>query len=356
MIPEFFSSLFNFFCSFLSFFNLVYKSLMSNDIQKEVNEVIENFNVITFNSQQLSQAKVRFNEDISLGILIPPSDPDFPFDVALLHLLLMVPKSYPQSKPEIMVLNDDIPRGYSYNVEYGFKVLTGQIKDDELELQSSENTLASFLKTIDINLEKLLKMEKREVKIKIVKQRKNKSKKSEEDREKEDTRASKKGNSKNENSKAVAAPNEFKDTQIKLLKARFNVKTVKEGSTYKTSLRLSDPLHFEFDSNSNISIPTLHIKMVIPQDYGRDQGRNRVKMEIDFGHPENLKLLTNIKSPEIKNIVKDLLMNIGKNFDQYTSKNNNAKISEYLNFLVGNVPKLIGQKADFAQFIETLAL
>lgn len=322
-------------------------------MESEITKVINTFNVITVNSLPNNEKTViNYENDVSLGLLMPPSDPDFPFDVPLLHLLLLVPKEYPSGNPQVMVLNDDIPRGFAYNIEQGFKNLTGEIQDPDLQDLQSEKSLSGYLTGLDQNLEQFLRMEKKEARVKIIKSNKQKQKKD----SPVETKKNKK-KTKDQSSKAVESTttNEFKNSEINLLKARFNVKTVKEGSTYKLSLKLYEPFQFQFDSQSEpITISTIHIKMIIPKDYGREKGPNRVKLEIDLGHPEILKLINGIQNSEIKTVLKDLLLNVSKNFDQFSFKFRHFKLTEYLNFTASNLSKLMGDKADFSNFIDTL--
>lgn len=319
-------------------------------LETEIVNVIESFNVITINSLPYNNKNtvINYNNDISLGLLIPPSDPDFPFDVPLLHLLLLVPKEYPTSKPQVMVLNDDIPRGFSYNIELGFKNLTGELKDDDLNDLECEKSLFGYINGLDKYLERFLRMEKKEAKIKIVKAKPNKQKNKKTNKDKSKL-------TKPTTTTPFETNNEFKDSQIKILKSRFNVKTVKDGSTYKLSLKLYEAFQFQFDSQTeSITFSIIHIKLIIPNDYGKEKGRNKVKLEIDFSHPEVMKLINGIKNNEIKLVLKNLLMNISKNFDQFSSKFRYYKLTEYLNFTVSNLSKLMGDQNDFSKFLDTL--
>lgn len=319
-------------------------------LETEIVKVIESFNVITINSLPYNNKNtvINYNNDISLGLLIPPSDPDFPFDVPLLHLLLLVPKEYPTSKPQVMVLNDDIPRGFSYNIELGFKNLTGELKDDDLNDLECEKSLFGYINGLDKYLERFLRMEKKEAKIKIVKAKPNKQKNKKTNKDKSKL-------TKPTTTTPIETNNEFKDSQIKILKSRFNVKTVKDGSTYKLSLKLYEAFQFQFDSQTeSITFSIIHIKLIIPNDYGKEKGRNKVKLEIDFSHPEVMKLINGIKNNEIKLVLKNLLMNISKNFDQFSSKFRYYKLTEYLNFTVSNLSKLMGDQNDFSKFLDTL--
>lgn len=125
--------------------------------------------------------------DIYLSFKIIPSDPDFPYDIESLNFNLCIPYAYPYkatSKPSIIVLNDDIPRGFAINIEQGFKKIVaiamdgekfvlekikiGSEDDDEGEIEEIPITLVegkgllSQIKTLDKYLEEFLKQEKRQ--------------------------------------------------------------------------------------------------------------------------------------------------------------------------------------------------
>lgn len=117
--------------------------------------------------------------DIYVSISLVPSDPDFPYDLDLLNFSLCVPQGYPHDKskrPSIVVLNDDIPRGFAVNVEQGFKKIAGIAVANEkfvLEKRNGDEVeevpitlidgkgLLSQVKTLDKYLEEFLKQEKR---------------------------------------------------------------------------------------------------------------------------------------------------------------------------------------------------
>lgn len=78
---------------------------------------------------------------------LTPSDPDFPFELSTLQCQLYVPAGYPESKPRLKVGNQDIPRGFSLNVESGF---------DGLVKEHPASTLLELMKALDRNLETFL--------------------------------------------------------------------------------------------------------------------------------------------------------------------------------------------------------
>ncbi|RDW85515.1 hypothetical protein BP5796_03840 [Coleophoma crateriformis] len=93
-----------------------------------------------------------------LQFKLPPSDPDFPFEMDALECSLLVPLRFPESRATLRVGNKDIPRGYAVNVENGFNNLANEKKDA---------TLLELMKALDKNLEVFLSEQKAET-IKIV--------------------------------------------------------------------------------------------------------------------------------------------------------------------------------------------
>lgn len=120
---------------------------------------------------------------IYLSFIIKPSDPDFPFELDVLKINLAIPCDYPQSPPKIVILNDDIPRGFAMNIEIGFNkivklALTHEPQDiagETIELVDG-NSLKSQILTLDRYLENCLKLEKKEtIKFVTLKSKKKKS-------------------------------------------------------------------------------------------------------------------------------------------------------------------------------------
>ena len=123
---------------------------------------------------QLGQIRRRFNPKEStllkndtlhiedgtalLQFKITPSDPDFPFEMTALEVSLLVPPSYPKHTPHLRVGNKDIPRGFTLNIESGFRGLVEEKPD---------STLLELMKALDKNLEVFLSAPKAET-IKIV--------------------------------------------------------------------------------------------------------------------------------------------------------------------------------------------
>ncbi|KAK6882594.1 hypothetical protein K6H10_000735 [Candida tropicalis] len=114
---------------------------------------------------------------IYLSLIIKPSDPEFPYDLEKLKINLTIPSKFPEEKsqrPRIVVLNDEIPRGFAVNIEIGFgrivDIAQGIIKDNEIELVDGIG-LTSMILTLDKYLELFLKQEKKDT-IKFVKTKK----------------------------------------------------------------------------------------------------------------------------------------------------------------------------------------
>jgi len=93
-----------------------------------------------------------------LKFSLPPSDPDFPFEMTALECLLSVPARYPKDRPSLKVGNKDIPRGFALNVEAGF---------DGLANDKPDASLLDLVKALDKNLEAFLSAPKAET-VKLV--------------------------------------------------------------------------------------------------------------------------------------------------------------------------------------------
>ncbi|RMZ75022.1 hypothetical protein DV737_g5528, partial [Chaetothyriales sp. CBS 132003] len=124
---------------------------------------------------EVKQVERRFSPAVSqnddytiLAFKLTPSDPDFPFELDGLHILLKVPKDYRKGAngdngPSIRVTNPEIERGFQINVERGF---------DSLVRRNPGRTLLSLLNELDRNLEAFLTAPKAQT-IKIVAHSKN---------------------------------------------------------------------------------------------------------------------------------------------------------------------------------------
>lgn len=107
-------------------------------------------------------------QPLYLSFILIPSDPDFPFDLALLNFNLTIPSTYPQnssSLPSLLVLNAEISRGYAVNIERLYAdiarlALGGTVSTPDLALVNGKGLL-SQIQTLDKYLEYALKQEKR---------------------------------------------------------------------------------------------------------------------------------------------------------------------------------------------------
>ncbi|KAI5807414.1 hypothetical protein DFH27DRAFT_546134 [Peziza echinospora] len=132
---------------------------------------------------QLSQLRRRFGlkdteetpATTEYPIDLAPSDPEFPYEIDVLNLLLTVPLGYgggpgtadgkagatvhTANQPSIQVLNADIPLGFKVNIESGFR--------DIAKNASESTTLLDMLNSLDKRLEGLL-AEKKATTIKII--------------------------------------------------------------------------------------------------------------------------------------------------------------------------------------------
>ena len=104
---------------------------------------------------QIEQLKKRFsarestlrNGTTNLQFKLRPSDPDFPFELAYLECELQVPAAYPEETPTLRVRNDEIPRGFSINIEKGW---------DGLVREKAGGTLLALAHALDRGLEAFL--------------------------------------------------------------------------------------------------------------------------------------------------------------------------------------------------------
>lgn len=76
---------------------------------------------------------------IYLSFMLRPSDPDFPFDLALLNFNLAVPAEYPAKPASIIVLNTEVPRGFAVNVERGFREIANMAQAARGKKGKNEN-------------------------------------------------------------------------------------------------------------------------------------------------------------------------------------------------------------------------
>lgn len=109
---------------------------------------------------------------VHLSFIVKPSDPDFPFDLEDLKVSLSIPAKYPYDGqiPSIVVLNEEIPRGFAINLEQGFKrickVALTNARDEDINMDSKKSLVAQ-VEALDKYLELFLKQEKKLI-VKIV--------------------------------------------------------------------------------------------------------------------------------------------------------------------------------------------
>lgn len=111
----------------------------------EIDQLASRF-ASSFIARSSSSSSVTDEETDNFELKIVPSDPDFPYEISALHVLLAVPKSYPTKSCSVQVLNRDIPKGFATNLERGF---------DQAAAQQQKSLLA-HLNWLDVNMEQLL--------------------------------------------------------------------------------------------------------------------------------------------------------------------------------------------------------
>lgn len=348
-------------------------------------------------------------DELFMTFLLKPSDPDFPYDLGLLTLTLCIPQSYPQNHgtPSIMVLDDNIPRGYSLNIEIGFKQIVNTIlenrslkkkakkhntkkkvsekkveenkksednneQEDQGELKIEVvggNDLLGMIKTLDKYLEKFLSMEKKDT-IKLVKVMNMKQESVKEQQLKEQAKE------KQKNQKKVAKPEEKtlldhakyqkRTEEVDRFKQRFKdyglkvCRTTPRGVTFKLFLLFKDDhLTLEFNELDQITIEKLHIKLDIPKEY-LNAPKKGIKLSVDMSDSNNIEMINSISDTNVRLIFGKLINNINKNFDTFSSdvatinlsnlESDSEKywsIPSQLNFFQYNIQKFMNEKAEF---------
>lgn len=350
-------------------------------------------------------------DEIFMTFFLKPSDPDFPFDISLLTLTLCIPQTYPNKlpSPTIMILNDDIPRGYSVNIEIGFKKIVSTIlenrqnkkKNDTSKSKENEkkknkqddkkkndeninktedddqinldvvggNDLLGMIKTLDKYLEKFLSMEKKDT-IKLVKvinkqqqEQKQKNIISKEKNQKKEKTA------KHINEVSSNIDNEkykLRKEELDIFRQRLKDNSItvvsdnSHGTTYKMVLYFKDDnLTVEFDSSEEVTIEKLYVKVSVPKEY-LNNPKKGIKLLIDMSNSYNIELLNSIQDTNVRLIFGKLINNINRNYDAFSldiaslnCKDPNRTSSTYwtitsqLNFFVHNIQKFMNERADF---------
>ncbi|KAM3581442.1 hypothetical protein VKS41_006267 [Umbelopsis sp. WA50703] len=88
-------------------------------------------------------------EATSVKLDVPPSDPDFPYELEALSIHIRIPAGYPKAQCSIQVTNPEISRGFARNLEIGFE--QHQIS------RTSHRTLVQEMTWLDNNIETLLR-------------------------------------------------------------------------------------------------------------------------------------------------------------------------------------------------------
>ncbi|KAG7746293.1 hypothetical protein KL912_004553 [Ogataea haglerorum] len=329
----------------------------------EIQKLIKRFKPITVNGisvdslskpldEFLAAATADKSSDLYLSFLLKPSDPDFPYDLDFLNLSLCIPGTYPYKgkNPSVVVLNDDIPRGYSVNVEIGFREIAAlamerrKKRSAESELQMvSGNDLLSMVLTLDKYLERFLSMEKKDT-IKIVKTIKKETKpQKHEKREKEKPV---------ENSLRAAEIDRFL-TRLRSLQINL-FKETNQNSIYKFELPFEDDAFtISIDNLQDIVIQRLVVKLSIPKDYLVNEKRG-IKLEVDLSNSSNMDLINSIEDKNLKLIFGKLISNMNANFAHASVemvKAKNTSITSQINMFVQNIEKFLRAPADFARWL-----
>ncbi|GME76980.1 unnamed protein product [Ambrosiozyma monospora] len=343
----------------------------------ELQRLLHNFKPITINGIPVNSLSKPVNEflldhvmdkknqeSLYISFLMKPSDPNFPYELDFLKVSLAIPARYPgrsEVMPSITVLNEDIPRGFSVNVEIGFQQIVAtafknretkknkkakkestpvpeskQSEDnDEEEADKIEmvggNDLGAMLLTLDMYLEKFLAMEKKDT-IKIVKFIKKQQGSSEKEKEKEEKKKLKKDKAtkaKKEKSTTHAEPAapvatsktlQKRDKEIAKMKQRMRLNSVTlfKETSHNTIFKMSIPFKeenftIEIENMEEIVIENLNVKLTVPKEY-LSNAKKGLKLELDMSNAYNLRLLSSIKDKNLKLVFGKLINNINNNF------------------------------------------
>lgn len=356
-------------------------------------------------------------DELFMTFLMKPSDSDFPFDLDFLTVTLCIPQSYPNKPPypTIMVLNDDIPRGYSLNIEIGFKKIVsavlenrqnkqrnnnkgknrsdntqadnlfnrntktdGEINDEEEDLKIDViggNDLLGMIKTLDKYLEKFLSMEKKDT-IKLVKIiNKQQQKQPLEQTGKESSQKEKKNqeskNKKEVNSSLNMEKYKKRTEELAIFRQRLNNNSLtvasdnSHGTTYKLVLYFKDDdLTLEFDDAEEVTIEKLFVKIIVPKEY-LNNPKKAIKLSVDMSNNYNIGLINSIADTSVRLIFGKLINNISRNFDIFAldiasknCKDSKKDINTYwtitsqINFFVQNIQKFMNEKVEFQHWYE----
>ncbi|VEU19897.1 DEKNAAC100584 [Brettanomyces naardenensis] len=367
----------------------------------EINKLIHHMKPITINGVSVEDLDVPVEdhikslledkenrENVYISFLIHPSDPDFPYDLDFLNVTLSIPKSYPRrgASPTITVLNDDIPRGFSANIEIGFQQIvatalhnrnskkkSGKWKEraeeaDEGEELSIEmvggNDLLAIMRTLDKCLEKFLSMEKKET-VKIVKVLKKYDREDKEEREeRKKKRQQKKNDSPNMDNEISGRRNE----EIERFKQRLGKNHIRlfkdspQSTIFKLELGFQEGYFtIDIENSAEIVLKKLPVKIIVPKEY-LSNPKKPLKMELDMSSGHNLKMIKSVEDQSLRLIFGKLINNMSSNFNYMAA--NAAKeswdkdsgrhwsITSQLNYFIENIQKFMNLRNDFIRWFE----
>lgn len=318
--------------------------------KKEKNEVLGKFLLNYFANDNEAH--------IYLSFKIKPSDPDFPYDLESLNISLCIPGGYPynkEDKPTITVLNEEIPKGFSINIELGFKrivriAMLGEV-DEEISLNNGKGLL-SQIQTLDKYLELFLKQERKET-IKIIKYKKTGSPKPENNKREE--KKEKQPKDKPKNKKKEANLNEV-DSEI----LQYREKLVNEFLNKKLDTALLKKGRTE--SKYRVLVPILKDNSTIPEVWRLEKKVDLV-ISIPISYPKS-----QLKLAVADNYSKNAILKHGKhdtypavreremylvnNFNVYDFKSDS--ILAKLNFLTNNLGLFCLDFKEFAEYRELI--
>ncbi|QPG76452.1 hypothetical protein FOA43_003841 [Brettanomyces nanus] len=398
------------------------KSIQSNDKERplflEIQKLVRNRMPITVNGNVVEDLTMTLDEHIKsllddksntenvyLSFVIHPSDPDFPYDLDFLNITLSIPQSYPHGAPfpTIVVLNDDIPKGFSANIEIGFKQIVAtalhnrnnrrknrgkkefseqNTDDDDVGIQIvGGNDLCGMLQTLDKYLERFLSMEKKET-VKIVKVIKRYD---QEVLEKEGKKAKQKQIQRNQeqNKKKTDDPAtiidsailEKRNEEIEIFKQRLShnhlrvFKDSPQNTTFKLELKFQEgSFTIEVEDSTEIVLKKLPIRLTVPKEYLSNPKRP-LKMELDMSNDYNMKMVKSLEDQNLRLIFGKLISNMSSNFN-YMAENvakeccdiiNGSDselpkcywtITSQLNYFIENIQKFMNLKNNFIKWFE----
>lgn len=323
-------------------------------------------------------------ENIYLTFLIHPSDPDFPYDLDFLNISLSIPQTYPKQAPSptIVVLNEEIPKGFAANVEIGFKQIVATALHNRIEKNKTEkpaegdiemvggNDLLAMLKTLDKYLEKFLSMKKKET-IKIVRVIKQYD---EEQKVKEEQQKKKQAELRSERKQKEMGPvtNEGlkkRDEEIMRFKQRLNknhIRVFKENgksTIFKLELDFQEECFaIEIENSQEITFKKLPVRLTVPKAY-LSSAKKPLQLELDMSNSYNLGLMRSLADDNSRLIFGNLINNMGSNFNYMAAdalresmdESNELywSITAQLNYFVEEIQKFMKLRADFTKWFDT---